>query len=187
MSILDSILKSQGGALVKQMAGSLGVSEGQAGAAVTQLLPALTQGMKRNVEKPQGLEALMGALQRGGHQQYVDNPAKLADLSTIADGNAILGHLLGSKDASRQVAAQAAQKTGLDTGILKKMLPMVAAAAMGSLGKESQGGGALSSLMSGLAGGGGSSAGAGLLGAFLDKGNDGVDVGDMLNFAKKLF
>ncbi|MEM8547375.1 MAG: DUF937 domain-containing protein, partial [Pseudomonadota bacterium] len=164
MSILETILKSQGGALVKQVAGNLNIDEGQAGAAITQLLPALTQGMKRNVEKPNGLEGLLGALQGGNHQRYVDQPAEVGQAGSIADGNAILGHLLGSKEASRQVASQASAKTGLDAGILKQMLPMVATMAMGSLSKESQRGGALSSL---LGGGSNASAGAGLLGAFL--------------------
>ncbi|MEN7343654.1 MAG: DUF937 domain-containing protein, partial [Pseudomonadota bacterium] len=168
MSILETILKSQGGGLVKQVAGQLNLQEGQAGAAIAQLLPALTQGMKKNVEQPNGLESLLGALQKGNHSRYVERPENVTSADTIRDGNSILGHLLGSKDVSRQVAAQAAEKTGLDTGVLKKMLPMVAAMAMGSLSKESNGG-ALSAL---LGGGQQQSAGASLLGAFLDRDND---------------
>ncbi|MEO0574365.1 MAG: DUF937 domain-containing protein [Pseudomonadota bacterium] len=182
MSILETILKSQGGNLVKQLAGNLNLDEGQAGAAVAQLLPALTQGMKKNVAQPNGLESLLGALKGGNHSRYVEDPANLGSAETVQDGNAILGHLFGSKDVSRQVAAQAAKSTGLDVGAMKKMLPMVAAMAMGSLSKESKGG-ALSSLL----GGGSQSAGAGLLGSFLDKDNDGVDIGDMLGLAKKFF
>ena len=63
------------------------------------------------------------------HAQYVDQPSQLAQPSSITDGNKILGHLLGSKDSSRQVASEAAASTGIDSGILKKMLPMVASAA----------------------------------------------------------
>ncbi|MEL6871025.1 MAG: DUF937 domain-containing protein [Pseudomonadota bacterium] len=185
MSILETILKSQGGNLVKQVAGNLNLNEGQAGAAIAQMLPVLTQGLKNNVSKPNGLESLMGALQGGQHSRYVEDPASLNSADTVRDGNAILGHLLGSKDVSRQVASTAAQKTGLDAGVLKKMLPMVAAMTMGSLSKESKGG-ALASLLGGGASGG-QSAGASMLGSFLDKDNDGVDVGDMLSLAKKFF
>lgn len=183
MSILETILKSQGGGLVKQVAGQLNLEEGQAGAAIAQLLPALTQGIKNNVTKPSGLESLLGALQGGGHDRYVEQPETLTREETVKDGNSILGHLLGSKDVSRRVAANAAQKTGLDTAVMKKMLPMVAAMAMGSLSKESKGG-ALASL---LGGGGRQSAGASLLGQFLDKDNDGSVVDNLLGMAKKFF
>ena len=51
---------------------------------------------------------------------------------------AILGHVLGSKEASRQVAAGAAQKTGIDPSVLKQMLPIVAAMVMGGLSRQSK-------------------------------------------------
>jgi len=43
-------------------------------------------------------------------------------------GNQILGHIFGSKDTSRDVAAQASQQSGVDTDVLKKLLPIVAGA-----------------------------------------------------------
>lgn len=126
MSLLKSIIEAQGGQVLKQLASNFNLKPDQAGAAVSQLLPALTGGYKKNMASPQGLEGLMKALQGGGHQRYIEKPEELTRPETIQDGNGILGHLLGSKDASRQVAAQAAQKTGIDVSILKKMLPMVA-------------------------------------------------------------
>ena len=183
MSILETILKSQQGGLVKQVANNLKLEEGQAGAAIAQLLPALTQGIKNNVQQPSGLESLLGAIKGGAHTRYVEEPQRLAEPDTIRDGNAILGHLLGSKDVSRKVAADVAQKTGVDVGTLKQMLPMVAAMAMGSLSKESKGG-ALAAL---LGGGGSQSAGASLLSGFLDKDNAGSAVDNLLGMARKFF
>lgn len=183
MSILETILNSGNGALVGQVANSLQVDKGKAGAAIAELLPALKQGLRQNVQQESGLTSLLSALQKGNHAQYVEQPDKLTSQDTIRDGNAILGHLLGSKDVSRRVAAEAAQKTGLDTAVLKKMLPMVAAMAMGSLSKESKSG-ALSSL---LGGGQGASAGAGLLSSFLDRDEGGSAVSNILGMAKKFF
>jgi hypothetical protein len=97
-------------------------------------------GIKRNVGSEGGLEALQKALANGNHQRYVDDAAALQDASATTEGNAILGHLLGIKDVSRQVATQAAANTGIDAGIIKKILPMVAAAAMGALSKQTSGG-----------------------------------------------
>ena len=54
----------------------------------------------------------------------------------MQDGNGILGHLLSSKDVSRQVARKASEQTGIGEGVLKQMLPLVATMVMGSLSKQ---------------------------------------------------
>ena len=64
---------------------------------------------------------------------------------TTATGNSILGHLLGSKEASREVAANASAQTGIGAGILKQMLPLVATMVMGSLSKRTDQSGYLAS------------------------------------------
>jgi hypothetical protein len=186
MSLLKTILEANNGGAVKALAQNFGLSNQQAGSAVSKLLPALTQGMKTNVAQKGGLDALLGALNKGGHQRYVDNPTELAQANTVAEGNNILGHLLGSKDVSRQVASQAAEQTGIDTGILKKMLPMIASLAMGSLSKQSGSGGALAGMLGGNSGGNSSAAG-GLLSGFLDADGDGSMADDLLGMVAKKF
>jgi len=151
INLFDMIQKA--GAL-QQVAGQFGLDESQASSAGKALLPAISGGLKRNTQQEGGLQALMGALQGGSHDRYLDEPATLGQPESVMDGNNILGHLLGSKDMSRQVASSAAQKTGLDGGLLKKMLPMVAAMAMGSLSKQSKQPDIASALMGALAGGG---------------------------------
>lgn len=176
MNLIESILNAGGGSVVKQIAGSLGLGEGDTRSAMQSLAPALSRGIARNTRQPGGVEALIGALTSGNHQRYIEEPSRLTQNEAIEDGNRILGHLLGSKDVSRNVAGHAAQQTGLDSGILKKMLPMMAAAAMGSLGKAQ------------LSGGAGESAGmAGMLETFLDADRDGAVVDDLLTMAKKFF
>ena len=181
MSLLKAVLEANDGGAVKALAQNFGLSNAQTGAAVAKLLPALTAGMKNNVAKEGGLESLLGALGKGKHEQYVDQPTKLSESSAITDGNKILGHLLGSKATSRQVASEAAASTGIDSSILKKMLPMIAGLAMGSLSKQSSGG-----ELAGMLGGGTAKAG-GLLSGFLDADGDGSVADDILGMAKKLF
>jgi hypothetical protein len=56
-------------------------------------------------------------------------------------GNQILGHIFGSKDTSRDVAAQASEESGVDPSVLKKLLPIVAGAiAMYYMSRRRQGG-----------------------------------------------
>jgi len=118
----------------------------------------------------------MGALQNGNHDQYLDNPAQLGQASAVTEGNAILGHLFGSKEVSREVASRASAQSGVSSSILKKMLPMVAMMAMGSLGKQTSGKGGLQSALTGMAmqqlmGGGAKASGlSGLLGGLLGGG-----------------
>ena len=150
MNLFDMI---QNAGALQQIAGQFGLPEGQANKAVKALLPAISGGLKRNTAQAGGLEALMGALQGGSHDRYLDNPSELGQPQAVQDGNGILGHLLGSKDMSKQVAAQAAQRTGIDGGLMKQLLPMVAAMAMGSLSKQSRQPDIASALMGALAGG----------------------------------
>ncbi|MEZ4702633.1 MAG: DUF937 domain-containing protein [Rhodothermales bacterium] len=205
MNLLNSVL--QNGAVLQQMAQQLNLNPSQVQSAVTHMLPALSRGIQKNISSPSGLEGLLGALSKGSHAQYVENPNMLGAAETIQDGNAILGHILGSKDVSRNVAGHAAQETGLDAGLLKKMLPMLATVVMGSLSKKTSnaglleglagamgggnsGGGLLGGLLKGLAGGGQRSAGnpaLDMLGGFLDADKDGSVVDDLLGMAKKFF
>ena len=177
MDLLQTILNSQGGQTVDQLGQNVGLDRNQTVSALQSLLPSLAGGLATNVAKPGGLDGLRSALKSGSHQQYIDNPATLSQPSAIQDGNGILGHLLGSKDVSRQVASQASAQTGIGADILKKMLPMVAGLAMGALshraanqqsfGTQPMGssGGGLADMLGPLLGSGGGSAGGGLLGS----------------------
>ena len=66
----------------------------------------------------------------------LDEPDALASDAAVQEGNGILGHLLGSKDVSRNVAAQAAGSTGIDSSLIKKALPLIAGLAMGAFGNQ---------------------------------------------------
>jgi len=177
MKILKDILESGNGGTVKQLAAQFGLGDAEAGAAVAKLLPALTEGLKKNAAAPGGAEALLAALQNGSHRRYIEDPARLASEETVRDGKGILGHLLGSKDVSRRVASDAAQETGIDVGKLKQMLPLVAAMAMGSLSKESADGEALRAEQGGGLGG--------LLSGMLDGDRGGSVTVDLFGMAKK--
>jgi len=180
MNILDMVLNAQNGDAVSQLGRQFGLSDAQVKSAIGQLVPALSGGLRRNMSSPQGLEGLVGALQSGRHERYVDDPRTLEEPSTLADGNAILGHILGSKDVSRQVAARAAENTGIDNSLLKSMLPMVAAMVMGSLNKKTSADGGLGDLVGGKGGGA-----MDMLSSFLDADRDGSVVDDLLGMASK--
>jgi hypothetical protein len=181
MDLMELLMNTGGGGTIGQIARQFGLPEDQAQSAVASLLPALQGGLSRNVRQEGGMDSLVRALSGGGHQQYLDDPSILGSPENIADGNGILGHILGSKDVSRAVAARASEQTGIGADILKKMLPVVASLVMGSLSRQSsqppagpaafgQSGGGLGDILGSILGStGDSSAGGDLLGGLLGK------------------
>jgi len=180
MNLLDLVLNAKGGGTVSHLASQFGLSEDQAASAIQNLMPALAGGLQRNINQG-GLENLLAALANGQHQRYLEDPSTLSSEAAREDGNGILGHILGSKDVSRQVAAQASPRTGISESILKQMLPAVASLAMGALSKHSAGG---SSVAAASVGGSGI---LGMLTPLLDRDRDGSVVDDILGSASRLF
>ncbi len=136
MGLLSSILASQGGNIIGQISSKFGLDPDMAASAIRSLVPAISQGIQNNTSDQAGLQSLVSALSNGHHQSYVDDPDSISDPATTADGNSILGHILGSKEVSRNVADEAAAETGVNSSTLKKMLPILASVAMGVMSKE---------------------------------------------------
>jgi len=142
----------------------------------------LSAGLRQNMQSPDGLSGLVGALSGGTHQRYIDDPSALGAAASVADGNGILGHVLGSKDVSRQVAARASAQTGLGPEVLKRMLPLVATLVMGAMSRQAKAnsGAPLST-----------GAGAGglleMLGGALDRNRDGSALDDIAGTLGRTF
>ena len=179
MNILETILNAQNGAAAREAGRAVGLSPDQTSSALSALVPALAAGLQRNASQPGGLESLLGALSGGRHTRYVDDPATLTQPDTVSDGNAILGHILGSKDVSRAVAGRASAQTGIGEDVLKRLLPVAASLMMGSLARRQ-----LDAPQTGGASGGGI---LGMLMPLVDQNRDGSMLDDVLGQAGKLF
>ncbi|MEM7702884.1 MAG: DUF937 domain-containing protein [Pseudomonadota bacterium] len=147
------------------MARELGVDEGTAQTAAGALLPAIVAGMGRSAtggtstpDPLGGLGSLAGAILGGGGGASSGAAGGLGgmlggvlldqvlgnDPTPTQPGNDILGNIFGSKDVSRSVAGSVAEVTGLDEGMLKKMLPILTMAVAGYMAKQATGGAASS-------------------------------------------
>ena len=168
MDLLDLISEAHQGRGLHNIGDQFGLDENQTRSALDQLAPVLAAGLRRNVSTQDGLLSLLKALNDGSHDNYLDDPDAIRFDRVRDDGNAILGHILGSKDASREVAMHAAGGTGIGGAILKKLLPIIAAMVMGSLAKKMGGGsasqprrpsgGGLGDVLTDILGGGGRAA-----------------------------
>jgi len=180
MDLMDLLKATGGGDSLGQMAKTVGLGSDDTSNLVKALAPALMRGVQKNTADDNGLAGLRRALETGGHDRYIDNPELLASDATRDDGNSILGHIFGSKDVSRNVAAAAAKETGIDSSLIKKALPLLASLAMGAMSKKSSAGRDVGASASG--------GGLGPLGDLLGMGGDsdtGLD--DILGMAKKFF
>lgn len=169
--LINMVLGSNNSGAVEQIGKKFNLDSVQTSNALQQLLPSLKQGMQQNMQKQGGMESLLGALSSSKNQAYVEQPEKLTEPQAVDNGNSILGHLLGSKENSRQVAEQAATNTGIDSSILKQMLPMAATMLMGSLSKETNT----------------QSSQQGFLQGLIDTNDDGSMMDDVAGMASKLF
>lgn len=171
MSMLDALVQSGGPQAISR---ELGVDEDTARTGMTALLPAVLGGMQKqaqgNSEGLGGLSSILSGLGGAGLLSNVLAP----EPTDVSQGNQVLGQLFGNKDTSRAVAQHASQQSGLDPGLLKKMLPIVAMLAAGYFAKQahSQGsggapGGGLGGLLGSLIGGRGPRGGGDLLGSIL--------------------
>ena len=140
MDLMDLLNAAGGDKSVSQLSDAVGLGSADTSKLIAALAPALMGGLTNNAREESGLSGLRRALEKGGHDRYIDKPELMTSDDTRQDGNKILGHIFGSKDVSRQVAATAEQSTGIDVSLIKKALPLVAALAMGAMNKKSSGG-----------------------------------------------
>jgi hypothetical protein len=208
-----SILKQSGA--IGSIAQQLGVNEQVAQMGAEALLPSILGGFKKTAQaQPSGLDGLGGILGQLGGGGLFDSVVA-PEPTPVEKGNDILGQIFGTKDVSRTVAGHAAEQTGIDSGMLKKMLPILAMLVAGYMAKQAGGGeggglggllgsvlgggqaaggglgGMLGNVLGGALGGGQAAApagggGLGGLGSLLDMNGDGNPLDDIIGMAGKM-
>ena len=191
---INDLLRQSGG--LDAMARELGVSESQAAQGAQALLPAILGGFKKQAQAGGGLDGFGDLLNQLGGGGLLDNVLS-REPTDVRQGDDVLGQIFGSRDVSRTVAQDASSRTGMDAGLLKKMLPMLAMLVAGYMARQhgaaapaGAGMGGLGDMLGGLLGGGRGGAapangGLGGLGALIDMNGDGNALDDILRLAGK--
>ena len=195
-SILQQIQQRLDADAIAEIASKVGVQPAQAQTAVDAALPTLMAALAGNASTESGASSLASAL-----QQHANNPALGNVVEMLSQGmqggagQAILGHVLGDRQADVQATVGAA--AGIQPQQVGQIFSMLAPVIMGVLGQKGQesgglnvgslmqmmqqegsaaeasGGGALMGMLGGLLsgqGGGASSGGGGLKGALAQQG-----------------
>ena len=174
MAAIDEVLAA---IPMDRLAAQLGVDPGTAEAASRQALPALLGGMEANAQDPQGAASLGKAI--GAHDSGLVEGGVDLDQVDTDDGDKIVGNVFGSN--RDQVVNQLGAQGGGDSGLMGKLLPLLAPIVMSYLAKQMSGrsaqgggtggggGGGLTDILGSVLGGGGGKGGAG-----------GLDLGSVL-------
>ena len=181
--MLEQLLNSR----ADQIGARIGADPATTQQAISAALPALLAGLQQEATPGSGLQEAIEQDHDGSILDdlpgYLDGTANLSSRTT--DGNGILEHVLG--DRQQPVAQALGSKTGLDSGMIMQLLPLLAPIVMGMLGRQARSGssesggmGDLGSILGGLLGGSAGSAGSAgtgsgglddLLGGILGGGN----------------
>jgi hypothetical protein len=125
-----------GGNTVGQISKQIGADEGATTTAISAALPILLGAMDRNTDQPGGADALFNAINRDHDGSILDNLGGFLGSAQSGPGDAILGHILGGK--RRSVETGLSKASGLDMGMIAKLLPILAPIVMGAMGRMSQ-------------------------------------------------
>lgn len=181
--ITDLLNSDMGKELVSSISQKTGIDASQATNVVSSGLPALMGAMQNNLSSADGASGLLSALTSGKHDgSILDNLGGFLNGGDFSDGSKILGHVLGGNQDT--MVQGLSSKTGVDSSIISKILPMLAPIVMGYLGKQTKSKGVsngsdLSGMLGGLLGGAG---GNSMLTSVLDQNGDGkLDVSDAMS------
>jgi len=169
MASIDEVLAA---IPMDRLADQLGVDRATAEQASRQALPALLGGMEANAQDPAGAASLGKAI--GSHDAGLVEGGVDLDQVDADDGDKIVGNVFGGQ--RDQVVNQLGSQGGGDSGLIAKLLPLLAPIVMSYLAKQMSsrstqggGGGGLTDILGSVLGGGGGGKGAG-----------GLDIGAVL-------
>jgi hypothetical protein len=126
-NLYDILASAQHGESLAELGDKFGLTPQQTKAAVAALLPAISIGLKRATETPEGLGELFSVMGRQPELfAMYDNPSAAFSRDGREAGNAVLAKMFGTPDASRAITDQAQQFSGgVTSSILKKLLPVL--------------------------------------------------------------
>ena len=134
-SLLDSLKQQLGPDTIQQISTKLGADPAMTSNAIAVALPILLGGLGRNAASTDGAQKLDTAL--GAHDGSILNDlGGLLNNPAGGIGGAILGHILGSRQAP--VEQGVSKATGMNAQQVTQLLMMLAPIVMGVLGRMKQ-------------------------------------------------
>lgn len=135
MQVADLLASAGSSGAIDALAKKFGLSRDETLAVVAGVVPEVTRRLERNTLSRGGLADLVAMLgQAGAGAPDLDSGA------AVAQGNALLEQVFGTRDASRAVAARASYASGIGESVIKAMLPYIIQMVMSAFAKRASGG-----------------------------------------------
>lgn len=135
MALIDMLARAQDGAFLANVATATGLSAAATKTAVAAIGPAIAGQLKNKAEAdPHAFEDLLDLLEDGGGTADLDDRDAMTGAEAVADGNAILADIYGSRNAAivdmRKLAAHIAEAP------LEKLAAIAATAVLAALARS---------------------------------------------------
>ena len=169
MNLMQMVQDAAGGDGLAALGRRHGASADQALGVAQAALPALASGLKRMTRSPEDLLRLAGLLRSDDAAAVAENP-EANPQTAESQGAQFLDTLFGSArpEVEREIAADGAARSGLDSGVVAAMLPTLASMILGMFQKTESGDDSLRGLVSSILAGGGGSGGFGGFGGLIE-------------------
>jgi hypothetical protein len=138
VDITDLLRSPQIAQALQSLGQAYGLTPAQLQSILDAVIPAFANRIERNTLSRGGVADIVAEMSRPEHAQVIADPTNPA--ATDA-GIGALDTILGTKAASRNVAAQAAMSSGIEQAIIQKLLPIIASLIMAALSKGATQGG----------------------------------------------
>lgn len=139
MQMHDALRRADGGTVIAELATAFAVEPAAAEAALRATMAELAWYLERNTLSRKGLADVVEALGNGDHAKHLDKPGAFRDPTVQADGEAVLGHILGLRRHNLTLAARVARRSEVSEETVRSMLPALAVIAKAAMESRSRG------------------------------------------------
>ncbi len=134
--LTEQIMQQMSGDSLEQVSRQIGTNEQATTTLLEAALPVLVSALAKNASQPTQAQALHQALAEDHDGTILNNLSGFLSNPDVANGAAILGHILGPKEPV--VNQGLAQANNLNADQVAQLMQIAAPLVMGALGKEQQ-------------------------------------------------
>ena len=140
MNLIETMLSAGNGGIAQQLGSQFGLDASKLGSVVGAVGPLLAHGLKEKLSTDPSGGGVLDMLKNGSLNKYADDPSTLSSPEAAQQGQSILGSLFGGGGgALTNIVSAVAGKSGVSSGLIQTMLPILASLVMGFLSKQTAG------------------------------------------------
>lgn len=133
--MIEQILSELKSGAINAITKKLGISMDKGLEICSEFIPDAMAQVKGVTENPEKMSAIMGKLMMGDYSKFLEDKEENFDDVAEEEGKSILSMLFDGFDIGKK-AEEVSAKSGVETSIIMKFLPLMATALMGAVSKN---------------------------------------------------